>query len=240
MQECQEDFRHSGAALSQNELMAEQSERLRELAEIAARFDGRAPEYDRSSMHRGLAAAVAGFVRLSDVEAILDVATGTGLVLRSLPVEGTRRLVGVDVSEGMLAVARSALPAAQFVRADAQALPFPTATFDLVTCVTALHLFADPIAALLEWRRVLRESGRVVVAVFRADATGARPAPGAHGPLTARHFAFGTLDALADFARAGGMRLSRHITWTHPEPHDECLIAEFVVDAPGRNREHDA
>jgi Methylase involved in ubiquinone/menaquinone biosynthesis len=233
--------------LSQNEIMSDAPERLPDpadpvpgLAEIAGRFDARAADYDGSAMHRGLAAAVARFVDLDGVRSVLDVATGTGLVLRSLPIDDAPRLVGIDVSDGMLTVARRALPEAQFVQGDAQALPFEAGTFDLVTCVTALHLLADPIAALLEWRRVLSAGGRVVVAVFRTDGDFAGPAPSAHGPATDRHAAFGTRTALGDFAASAGMRVSRHTTWTHPEPVDECLIAEFVVAVPGRGRPRDA
>ncbi|MFP3381651.1 hypothetical protein SB767_35625, partial [Bacillus sp. SIMBA_069] len=51
---------------------------------VRERFDDRAPTYDDSAMHRGLAAAVAAFIDLTDVEAMLDIATGTGLVLRAL------------------------------------------------------------------------------------------------------------------------------------------------------------
>ncbi|WP_429608163.1 hypothetical protein [Staphylococcus aureus] len=54
------------------------------LAAVRARFDGRAAEYDESAMHRELAAAVAAFADLDGVRDVLDVATGTGLVLRAL------------------------------------------------------------------------------------------------------------------------------------------------------------
>ncbi len=54
-------------------------------AELAARFDERAATYDESAMHRGLAQAVADFVRLGAVRDVLDVGTGTGLVLRCAP-----------------------------------------------------------------------------------------------------------------------------------------------------------
>ncbi|UCE32666.1 MAG: class I SAM-dependent methyltransferase, partial [Burkholderiales bacterium] len=45
------------------------------------------------------------------------------------------------------------------VRADAQALPLADAGFDLVWSNLALHWFADPVAAIAEWRRVLRPGG---------------------------------------------------------------------------------
>jgi ubiquinone/menaquinone biosynthesis C-methylase UbiE len=110
--------------------------------EITARFDGYAPVYDESAMHRGLAKAVAAFIRSQGVHDVLDVGTGTGLLLRSLP-RAPWRLVGVDLAPAMLAIARAALPNARFELADASRLDFPDASFDLVTCVTVLHLVPD-------------------------------------------------------------------------------------------------
>jgi len=217
------------------------------VAEIAARFDERASHYDESSMHRGLAAAVADFaVRGATTEAtphaarsVLDIATGTGLVLRSLSAAGRvdwsgSELTGIDISEGMLAVARAALPSARFVNADAARLPFEDDSFDLITCVTALHLFPDASAALLEWRRVLRPRGRVIVATF---AVGAQPNGRAqhvgHGATAIeRHAPFGSPEALEAFALTVGLRMTAARSWTSPpevEPVDTCVIAELTL-----------
>ena len=49
------------------------------------------------------------------------------------------------------------------VRGDATALPFRDASFDGVCCFAALHLFADPFAALDEMRRVLTPGGRIAL-----------------------------------------------------------------------------
>lgn len=203
--------------------------------EIDARFDARAPHYDESAMHRELAAAVADFVDLGGVTELLDVGTGTGLLLRALPA-GPARLTGVDRSAGMLAVARGALPGARFEQADAARLPFDDDAFDVVACVTALHLFADAEAALREWRRVLRPDGRIVTASFAApegaDAASARP----HGHTPPeRHRPFGSAEALGRFGAAAGLELARLSEWRFPgtgaeEPGTEerCLIAEFA------------
>jgi ubiquinone/menaquinone biosynthesis C-methylase UbiE len=50
-----------------------------------------------------------------------------------------------------------------YVRGDAVELPFRDASFDAVCCFAALHLFADPLAALDEMRRVLRPGGRIAI-----------------------------------------------------------------------------
>ncbi|GAA4156335.1 class I SAM-dependent methyltransferase [Leifsonia shinshuensis] len=118
-------------------------------------------------MHRELAAAVAAFADLDGVHDVLDVATGTGLVLRALASrDRALQLTGIDLSGGMLAVARAALPEAELVEADATVLPFGDDAFDLVTCATGVHLFPDADAAIAEWARVLRPGGRVVTATF--------------------------------------------------------------------------
>ena len=74
-------------------------------------------------------------------------------------------MVGIDISDGMLAVARRALPTATFVNADATALPFPDASFNLVTCVAGLRFF-DAATAFAEWRRVLRPDGALLVTAW--------------------------------------------------------------------------
>lgn len=187
-------------------------------------------------MHRDLAAAVAKAVALDNVRDVLDVATGTGLVARALPGDRGLAITGVDISRGMLAVAQGAQPSARFIHADAARLPFDDTSFDLVTCVTALHLFPDAHAALSEWRRVLRPHGRIVLATFALDdpATGQRGgAHTGHGSRTVeRHAPFGTPDALERFAATAGLRVTRLLVWAHPpggEPDDVCLIAELSL-----------
>lgn len=99
-------------------------------------------------MHRDLAWDVADSVDLAGVNVVLDVATGTGLVLRALASRDARlHLIGVDISPGMLAVARAALSAAEWIEADAASLPLEWASVDVVTCVTALHIIPDVSAA---------------------------------------------------------------------------------------------
>jgi ubiquinone/menaquinone biosynthesis C-methylase UbiE len=203
-------------------------------AELAERFDRRAAEYDGSAMHRGLAQAVADFVRLGGVHDILDVGMGTGLVLRSLP-PGPWRLTGVDLSPGMLDVARAALPAAAFDVADATRLDLPDASFDLVTCVTVLHLVPDAPAAMRGWRRLLRPGGCLVVASFADDSPsrhGPTPEPG-HPPTDA-HAPFGSSEALERLAAASGLVVDRIAEWElrsgDGAPEYRCLITEFVPD----------
>lgn len=96
----------------------------------------------------------------------LDVGTGTGDLALELWREGAARVVGVDFSPEMLAVA-SAKAAARgagvsWALADALRLPFPAATFDCVASGFLLRNLADLPAGLAEMARVLRPGGRLV------------------------------------------------------------------------------
>lgn len=200
---------------------------------VRDRFDRRAATYDESAMHRGLAEAVADFAAVPAGAVVLDVATGTGLVLRALRDRrgaDPGRAVGVDVSAGMLAVARAALPGAALVEADARALPLPDGSVDLVTCVTALHLVPDTAAVLAEWARVLRPGGTVVSATFAAfdpdrhhrEFTGAAAPP----PYPMRHEPFCTPEALGRTAAPAALAVTRHAHWS--DGHDTLLLAELA------------
>lgn len=103
-------------------------------------------------------------------ERALDLCCGTGDVTFALARQGVEA-VGLDFSEPMLAVANQRLankktPAIQFVRGDAQQIPFPDASFDIVTISYGLRNLADWEAGLREMRRVLRPGGRVLVLDF--------------------------------------------------------------------------
>jgi ubiquinone/menaquinone biosynthesis C-methylase UbiE len=100
---------------------------------------------------------------------VLDVATGTGeAALAIAPVIGTSGvLVGADIAAAMLESARTRLRRAAFlpVAADGLALPFADGSFDAVICQLGLQFFPNPGLGLMEFRRVLRIGGRVVICV---------------------------------------------------------------------------
>lgn len=90
---------------------------------------------------------------------VLDVACGTGS-LGDLATRAGYRVVGADMSAGMLADRHPGSPA---VQCDAAALPFPSASVDGVICGYALRNFTDLQASIDEMARVLRPGGRVSV-----------------------------------------------------------------------------
>ncbi|MGH2721119.1 MAG: methyltransferase domain-containing protein [Actinomycetota bacterium] len=100
-------------------------------------------------------------------ERVLDVGCGPGFtsaeLLDDVGAEGS--LVGVDLSEDMLAIAASRCTGrpATFRHADATSLPLPDRSFDAAVAVQVLEYVTDVGAALAEVRRVLRPGGRVLV-----------------------------------------------------------------------------
>ncbi|HCS61281.1 MAG TPA: methyltransferase type 11 [Microbacterium sp.] len=196
---------------------------------IRTAFDGRAATYDASDMHRAVAEASAEFATLEGVQDVLDIATGTGLVVRAIHAHNPQlRLTGTDISPAMIAVARTALPLASWIETDVAALPLADASVDLITCVTALHVIPHVDEAVAEWRRLLRPNGRVVTATF-SETNGAHSrdeeAGSAHRPYLRRHLPFRTIEDLSRTAASYGFNISRHTTWT--DGADTVLIAEW-------------
>lgn len=104
---------------------------------------------------------------------LLDVATGTGLAARALAAQ-VRAVIAIDATPQMLrlgqeqAVAQG-LTNIVFQRADAAALPFLAASFDIVVCRYAMHHFEQPALPLAEMVRCLRPGGHLALADLLAD-----------------------------------------------------------------------
>jgi SAM-dependent methyltransferase len=93
----------------------------------------------------------------------LDIATGGGHTALGIAPH-VARVVATDLTEPMLAAARDFILASgvtnvDFLRADAEDLPFPSSNFDLVTCRIAAHHFPHPKRFVEEVARVLRPGG---------------------------------------------------------------------------------
>jgi ubiquinone/menaquinone biosynthesis C-methylase UbiE len=120
-------------------------------------------------------------------QTVLDVACGTGIVARTAAdVVGKRgRVVGVDVNEAMLAVARRVRPDLEWQQGDVADLPFPDGEFDAALCQMALMFFPDRARALREMRRVVTAGG--IVAVLVPGALTVQPAYAPFVAMAARH-----------------------------------------------------
>jgi ubiquinone/menaquinone biosynthesis C-methylase UbiE len=128
----------------------------------AAGWEGAAPGYDRffSSVTGAIVDPLLDVVELRSGARLLDLATGPGYVARRA-VERGATVVGVDVSEAMLGMARRGVPGAEFRRADIEKLPFADASFDAAVGNFAILHVGRPERVAAEARRVLREGGRV-------------------------------------------------------------------------------
>ena len=102
----------------------------------------------------------------ADGGAVLDVATGTGLVAEQLLSRG-HPVVALDQSGEMLAVARRRLgDRVELVQASAEALPFHDGSFDHLTVTYLLRYVDDPGATLTELARVVRPGGVIAMLEF--------------------------------------------------------------------------
>jgi len=197
------------------------------LHDVAAFFDQRAATYERHDMHRWLAAQVVSVVKTRPGMKVLDVATGTGLVARALLASTPSiSVVGVDISPGMLAVAQEKMTEAtrfSVSLADASALPFQDETFDGVFCVASIAYLSDADAALAEWVRVCRTSGKVAITTFMNDGITSqrliRAAAEREGLLIDDpNKSWGTDAKLKAFAKRGGLSNISVSHVTHEEP----------------------
>ncbi len=108
-------------------------------------------------------------------ESLLDIGCGKGQVLirAAEQVGDGARLMGIDVSPGMLAQARSILDEAGLSRVelreiDAQDLQLADGHFDIVASSLVLFFIPDPLRALRSWRTVLNPGGRIGITTFGA------------------------------------------------------------------------
>jgi demethylmenaquinone methyltransferase/2-methoxy-6-polyprenyl-1,4-benzoquinol methylase len=130
-----------------------------------------APTYERASALLSLGLEGGWRRRLVDRaephegDLYLDVATGTGLVARELRQRARCRVIGIDLTAGMLTAADRG-DGIQFVQGRAERLPFPDASFDGLTFTYLLRYVDDPTATMRELARVVRPGGRIAMLEF--------------------------------------------------------------------------
>ena len=180
---------------------------------------------------------------------VLDVGTGVGHLAAACAAAGGD-VVGVDVAEAMVRLARVAHPEVEFGRGDAEALPFGNSTFDAVLANFAILHVGRPSVAAAEFARVLAPGGRLVLttwdepsrcrlagvlvdAVARVDPPplqGLPPGPG--------FFQFANTDAFTQLlAEAGLTDVQVHTVSFEYEVPDSAALWEGLLDGTVRSRE---
>lgn len=183
-------------------------------------------------------------------QAVLDVACGTGIVARAAAerLGASGLVVGVDLNEAMLTVARRVRPDLDWQQGDVSALSFPDGAFDTVLSQMALMFFPDRVRALSEMARVATSVGTVAVVVPARLADQPAYAPfvqvaAAHaGPdamsLLGAYWSCGDLGKLHALVESAGLTVRS--TTTHqgtarfPSPDD--LVATEIEGSPLADR----
>ena len=105
---------------------------------------------------------------VGDGDRVLEVGCGTGVlareVIKRVGTDGS--VVGLDLSESMLGVARGICPEVDFRQGDAMDLPFDDESFDVAIASFMLMFVPDPVQAVGEMWRVLKPDGRLVITVW--------------------------------------------------------------------------
>lgn len=112
---------------------------------------------------------VVALVEATKPDSILDIATGTGDLAIQMVNSGAKRIVGLDLSEGMLSVGRKKIieknleSRIDMVQGDSENLPFEANSFDAITVAFGVRNFEDLEKGLQEIFRVLKPGGIFVV-----------------------------------------------------------------------------
>ena len=133
-------------------------------------FDRQAAEYDRRNTwywsREGKISCrdIAAYLEGRSVPALLDVGCATGYLAELLRGHRDIAYTGLDISEGMLRVAKGKdIPGAAFVHGAADRLPFGNGSFDAVVCSQSFHHYPRQDEAMREARRVLAPGGLYIL-----------------------------------------------------------------------------
>ncbi|MGH9242890.1 MAG: class I SAM-dependent methyltransferase [Acidimicrobiales bacterium] len=173
---------------------------------------------------------------VTDSTRLLDVGCGPGHCVAAAAARGARP-VGIDIAHAMVDRARDAHPDLEFHQGDAQRLPFPGATFDVVTANFAILHLGHPEQAVSEFARVLSLDGRVAITIWdqpeharlfgwvldACAAAGAEPVTDI--PSGPPFFRFAAGDELATLLKSNGFEdpVVHTLTFTHRAPSTNAI-----------------
>lgn len=145
-----------------------------DLQQLAEFFNGRAATYVNDAWHRRYAEQLVDATPLREGDRVLDAATGTGFAARAIArrVGPTGRVLGVDISPGMLEQARIGIDAASLTNVDLLEADVTdlrdqaAASFDAVVCCAGL-LYIPVVKALRAWHRLLKAGGVIAFSTMK-------------------------------------------------------------------------
>jgi len=144
---------------------------------ITNSYDERSKTYDESVWHRTLAKQLVDHAPPGENASVLDIGTGTGAVaFHAASIVGPGgKVIGVDISSGMIEKSESLLKDSaygnmDFQLADAENLPFPADSFDRIYCASAFFWIADKDNTLKHWLDLLKPEGIVGFHAWPEDA----------------------------------------------------------------------
>jgi len=133
---------------------------------ITDTYDERSGNHDKSEWHRKTALKLVEELPPRSGDSVLDIGTGTGTIAfhAASLVEPNGKVIGVDLSKGMLAEANKKLAASGlnnlvFMLADAEHLGFYDNSFDRIYCASAFFCILEPLATLRHWFNLLKPGG---------------------------------------------------------------------------------
>ena len=148
-------------------------------AQVEQMFDNIAPTYDTLNhrlswnIDRSWRRKAIGQLARFQPQSLLDIATGTGdFVIMAAQMLKPERLVGADISEGMLEIGRQKAMKAgladtiTFDKQDCLALTYEAETFDAVTAAFGIRNFANLDKGLAEMCRVLKKGGMFIACFY--------------------------------------------------------------------------
>ena len=153
-------------------------------AQVEAMFDNIAPTYDRLNhrlswdIDRGWRRKAISQLAPYSPKTMLDIATGTGdFAILAAQMLQPERLIGADISEGMMQIGREKVEAAgltgviSFEKEDCLNLSYQDETFDAVTAAFGIRNFADLDRGLSEMGRVLKSGGHLSIVELTTPVT---------------------------------------------------------------------
>lgn len=125
-------------------------------------------EFFIPALFQGWPERIADAANIQAGQHVLDLACGTGVLARTIAerVGPTGSVVGLDINEGMLTMAKRKAPNLEWKQGRAESLPFDDSAFDTVVSQFGLMFFENRLTAVREMSRVLRPGGKLAVAVW--------------------------------------------------------------------------